>query len=234
MEILELFLSNYTLITIGLFAAVIYASIASVKVKTTFNKYNKISVSSRMAACDVARQILDANGLYDIQIVRVSGSLTDHYDPKKKIIALSETVYGSSSVGAIGVAAHECGHAVQYAKEYTPIKLRTMFVPVVNICSKAWVWVFMIGCALGSLFMAEVGIVFFAVVVLFQLITLPVEFNASSRAIKTLDESGILYGEEIKGAKKVLKAAAMTYVSSLLVSVMQLLRLLSSTRRRRD
>lgn len=234
MEILELFLSNYTLITIGLLAAVIYASIASVKVKTTFNKYNKINVSSRMAACDVARQILDANGLYDIQIVKIRGSLTDYYDPKKKIIALSESVYGSSSVGAIGVAAHECGHAVQYAKGYAPIKLRAMFVPVVNICSRTWVWVFMIGCALGSLFMAEVGIVFFAVVVLFQLITLPVEFNASSRAVKTLDQSGILYGEEIKGAKKVLKAAAMTYVSSLLVSIMQLLRLISSTRRRRD
>lgn len=233
MEILELFLSNYTLVTIGLLAAVIYASIASIQVKTTFNKYNKINVSSRVAACDVARQILDANGLYDIQIVRVSGSLTDYYDPKKNIIALSEAVYGSSSVGAIGVAAHECGHAVQYAKGYAPIKLRATFVPVVNICSKAWVWVFMIGCALGNLFMAEVGIVFFAVVVLFQLLTLPVEFNASSRAVITLDEMGILYGEEIKGAKKVLKAAAMTYVSSLLVSLMQLLRLISSTRRRR-
>lgn len=233
MEIIELFLSNYTLVTICLFAAVIYAAVASAQVKMTFNRYNKIPVSSRTPACEIARQILDANGLYDIQVVRVAGTLTDYYDPQKKIIALSDAVYGSSSVGAIGVAAHECGHAVQYAKEYAPIKLRALFVPVVNVCSRAWVWVFMIGCIFGSLFMAEVGIVFFAVVVLFQLITLPVEFNASSRAIKTLDESGILYGDEIKGAKKVLKAAAMTYVSSLLVSLMQLLRLISSTRRRR-
>ncbi len=233
MTILKAFLNNYTLITILLFAALIYSMIASASVNSTFAKYNKVYASSKMPACEVARQILELNGIYDIQIVRVSGNLTDHYDPKKKIIALSDSVYGSSAVGAIGVAAHECGHAIQYAKGYGPIKLRNTFVPVVNICSKAWVWVFMIGCALGSLFMAEVGIVFFSVVVLFQLLTLPVEFNASSRAIDTLDRTGILYGDEVKGAKKVLKAAAMTYVSALLVSLLQLLRLISSTRRKR-
>ena len=232
MEIVELLLNN-TVITILLFAAIIYSMIASASVKSTFAKYNKMYASSKMPACDVARQILEMNGIYDIQIVRVAGNLTDHYDPRKKIIALSDTVYGSSAVGAIGVAAHECGHAIQYAKSYGPIKARNTLAPVVNICSQAWVWVFMIGCALGSLFMAEVGIVFFSVVVLFQLITLPVEFDASNRAIKTLVDTGILYGEEVKGAKKVLKAAAMTYVSALLVSLLQLLRLISSTRSRR-
>ncbi|MBQ8411243.1 MAG: zinc metallopeptidase [Ruminiclostridium sp.] len=232
MEIVELLLNN-TVITILLFAAIIYSMIASASVKSTFAKYNKIYASSKMPACDVARQILEMNGIYDIQIVRVAGNLTDHYDPRKKIIALSDTVYGSSAVGAIGVAAHECGHAIQYAKSYGPIKARNTLAPVVNICSQAWVWVFMIGCALGSLFMAEVGIVFFSVVVLFQLITLPVEFDASNRAIKTLVDTGILYGEEVKGARKVLKAAAMTYVSALLVSLLQLLRLISSTRSRR-
>lgn len=232
MEIVELLLNN-TVITILLFAAIIYSMIASASVKSTFAKYNKMYASSKMPACDVARQILEMNGIYDIQIVRVAGNLTDHYDPRKKIIALSDTVYGSSAVGAIGVAAHECGHAIQYAKSYGPIKARNTLAPVVNICSQAWVWVFMIGCALGSLFMAEVGIVFFSVVVLFQLITLPVEFDASNRAIKTLVDTGILYGEEVKGARKVLKAAAMTYVSALLVSLLQLLRLISSTRSRK-
>lgn len=232
MEIVELLLNN-TVITILLFAAIIYSMIASASVKSTFAKYNKMYASSKMPACDVAKQILEMNGIYDIQIVRVAGNLTDHYDPRKKIIALSDTVYGSSAVGAIGVAAHECGHAIQYAKSYGPIKARNTLAPVVNICSKAWVWVFMIGCALGSLFMAEVGIVFFSVVVLFQLITLPVEFDASNRAIKTLVDTGILYGEEVKGARKVLKAAAMTYVSALLVSLLQLLRLVARTRGRR-
>lgn len=232
MEIVELLLNN-TVITILLFAAIIYSMIASASVKSTFAKYNKMYASSKMPACDVARQILEMNGIYDIQIVRVAGNLTDHYDPRKKIIALSDTVYGSSAVGAIGVAAHECGHAIQYAKSYGPIKARNTLAPVVNICSQAWVWVFMIGCALGSLFMAEIGIVFFSVVVLFQLITLPVEFDASNRAIKTLVDTGILYGEEVKGARKVLKAAAMTYVSALLVSLLQLLRLIARTRSRR-
>ncbi len=225
MEIVELLLNN-TVITILLFAALIYAAVASAKVKSTFAKYNRMYASAQTPACDVARQILDMNGLYDIQVVKVAGNLTDHYDPRKKIIALSETVYGSAAVGAIGVAAHECGHAIQHATAYGPIQIRNMVAPVVNICSQAWVWVFMIGCALGSLFMAEVGIVFFSVVVLFQLLTLPVEFNASNRAVDTLIKTGILHGEEVRGARKVLNAAAMTYVSALLVSLLQLLRLI--------
>lgn len=233
MEVLEFLFTDYTFLTIALIAATIYAAVASMSVKTTFAKYNSMYVGSKIPACDAARQILDMNGLYDVQVVRVAGNLTDHYDPKRKIIALSDTVYGSASVGAIGVAAHECGHAVQHAVGYGPIKLRTALVPVVNICSRVWVWVFMLGCIISSLFVAEIGIAFFGTVVAFQLITLPVEFNASSRAINTLTQTGILYGEEVKGARKVLKAAAMTYVSSLLISVLQLLRILSRTRRRR-
>lgn len=233
MEIIEALLTNYTFLTILLVIATIYAAVASMSVKTTFAKYNNVYVNSKIPACDVARQILDLNGLYDVQVVRVSGNLTDHYDPKKKIIALSDSVYGSATVGAIGVAAHECGHAVQHSVGYFPIRVRTALVPVVNVCSKVWVWVFMLGCIISSLFVAEIGIAFFGAVVAFQLITLPVEFNASSRAIDTLTQTGILFGDEVKGARKVLKAAAMTYVSALLVSLLQLLRLLSRTKRRR-
>lgn len=232
MEFLEMLLDNYTLISIGVIAAIIFSAICSMRVNSVFNKYNRVATSSGLRACDAARQILDANGLYDVQITRVSGSLTDHYDPKRNLIALSDSVYESTSVGAIGVAAHECGHAIQYARSYAPIKLRNSIYPVVSICSKAWVWLFIIGCAIGMLFMAEVAILFFAVVVLFQLITLPVEFDASKRAINTLFAMEILDGEELTGARKVLSAAAMTYVAALLVSLMQLLRLIAGTRRR--
>ncbi len=232
MDFLEMLIDNYTLISLGVFAAIIFSAICSIRVNSVFNKYNRVATSAGLRACDAARQILDANGLYDVQITRVHGSLTDHYDPKRNLIALSDSVYESTSVGAIGVAAHECGHAIQYARSYAPIKLRNSIYPVVSICSKAWVWLFILGCAIGMLFMAEVAILFFAVVVLFQLITLPVEFDASGRAIKTLAGMGILYGEELTGARKVLSAAAMTYVAALLVSFMQLLRLIAGTRRR--
>lgn len=232
MEFLEMLIDNYTLISLGVFAAIIFSAICSIRVNSVFNKYNRVATSSGLRACDAARQILDANGLYDVQITRVSGSLTDHYDPKRNLIALSDSVYESTSVGAIGVAAHECGHAIQYARSYAPIKLRNSIYPVVSICSKAWVWLFIIGCVIGMLFMTEVAILFFAVVVLFQLITLPVEFDASGRAINTLFAMEILHGEELTGARKVLSAAAMTYVAALLVSLMQLLRLIAGTRRR--
>lgn len=233
MDFLEMLLDNYTLISLGVIIAILFAGICSIRVKSVFNKYNRERTSSGLRACDAARQILDANGLYDIRITRVSGSLTDHYDPKNNLIALSDSVYESTSVGAIGVAAHECGHAIQYAKSYSPIMLRNMIYPVVAFCSKTWLWLFVIGCAIEMFVMTEIAIVFFAFVVLFQLITLPVEFDASGRAIKTLAGMGILYGEELTGARKVLSAAAMTYVASLLVSLMQLLRLVAGTRRRR-
>lgn len=232
MEFLEKLIDNYTLVSFLVLAAIVFSMICSVRVKTVFNKYNRVATSAGLRACDAARQILDANGLYDVQITRVRGSLTDHYDPRNNLIALSDSVYESTSVGAIGVAAHECGHAIQYARNYSPIKLRNSIYPVVSICSKAWLWLFIIGCAIGAFIMTEIAILFFAFVVLFQLITLPVEFDASGRAIKTLEGMGLLYGSELTGARKVLGAAAMTYVAALLVSLMQLLRLISSSRRR--
>lgn len=234
MDIIYMIMYEQPIIVIGVFATLIFAAFASAKVKSTFAKYNKVTTSIRIPACDVARQILDANGLYSVQVVRISGNLTDHYDPKNNIIALSDTVYGSTAVGAIGVAAHECGHAIQYAKGYGPIKARNTMAPIVSVCSSAWLWIFIIGSAIGSFFMAELAIVFYAIVVLFQLITLPVEFNASGRAMATLKGMGLLHGEELVGARKTLTAAAMTYVASLLVSMMQLIRLIARVNRRRN
>lgn len=234
MDIIYMIMYEQPIIVVGVIATLIFAAFASAKVKSTFAKYNKVATSGRIPACDAARQILDANGLYSVQVVRCSGNLTDHYDPKNNIIALSDTVYGSTSVGAIGVAAHECGHAIQYAKGYGPIKARNTMAPIVSVCSSAWLWIFIIGSAIGSFFMAEIAIVFYAVVVLFQLITLPVEFNASSRAMDTLRGMGLLHGDELIGARKTLTAAAMTYVASLLVSMMQLIRLIVRVNRRRD
>lgn len=225
--------SDYWPLAIGIIGVLIFSIVASLEVDATFKKYNADYVDSKIPACDAARQILDLNGLYDVQVVKVKGHLTDNYNPKTKTVSLSESVYGSATVSAVGVAAHECGHAIQHAVGYTPIKLRTMFVPVVNIFSNSWFWVFMIGMAMNSMLLIEAGIVFFSTIVLFQLITLPVELNASNRAIDTLVKTRILYGTEVAGARKVLKAAAMTYVSALLTSIMQLLRLIFRANSRR-
>lgn len=233
MDLIYLLLSDWWPVAVGVIAALIFSIITSVNVDATFAKHNSMYVSSKTPACDAARQILDLNGLYDVQVIKVPGRLTDHYDPKKKIIALSEAVYGSATVGAIGVAAHECGHAIQYAKEYNPVKIRNLFFPAVNICSKSWALIFLLGCMFSWGILIEVGIIFFAVIVLYQLLTLPVEFDASKRAINVLIETGILYGNEVVGARKVLKAAAMTYVSALINAIMQLLRLIANTNRRR-
>ncbi|MBO6302420.1 MAG: zinc metallopeptidase [Ruminiclostridium sp.] len=213
---------------------IIFSLICQVRVKSTFSKYNRIRTVSGATADTVARQILDMNGLYNVQIMHVPGQLTDHFDPRSNIVALSDSTYGNATVGAIGVAAHECGHAIQYANNYTPIKLRQTIYPLVNFCSGAWFWVLTIGFFLEMMFVIEVGIAFYMIVVAFQLITLPVEFNASNRAIKTLDENMILTGEELTGAKKTLSAAAMTYVASFLTSLVQLLRLVLRFIGRRD
>ena len=198
--------------------------VAHINVTATFKKYSKVRNSRGLTADQVARKILE----------RVSGDLTDHFDPTANVVRLSDTVYGSSSIAAIGVAAHECGHACQHAEEYAPIQIRSAFVPVVNICSKLWYLVFMIGVALIEVFPSLIyaGIIMFGAVVLFQLITLPVEFDASGRALKTLDDYGILESNEIPKARKVLTAAALTYVTALVVSLMQLLRLLAAAKRR--
>ena len=214
--------------------ALILAFYAQTKVNTTFNKYSKVYSSRGITAHDVARKILNMNGLSNINIERVSGNLTDHFDPKANVIRLSDSTYSSTSVGAIGVAAHEVGHAVQYAEGYAPIKIRNTIVPIVQFSSYlAWPLA-LLGIVLGSSGLANFGVLLFSVFVAFQIITLPVELNASSRAIKTLDESFILEGNELIGAKKVLKAAALTYIAAAAVAIGNLLRLLALTGRNRD
>ena len=214
-----------------LIAAFIFSIFTSVNVKSTFRKYNRMPSSRGVSAATIARQILDSNGLYNVQVTRVSGELTDHYDPRTNTVALSAPVYDSISVGAIGVAAHEVGHAIQYAKNYTPIKIRMAILPVAQFGSSAWILFFILGIVFNISLLRGVGIGLFAAIVLFQLITLPVEFNASRRALATIKDQGILFAEEYKGAKKTLTAAAMTYVASLAVALLQLLRLIASSRR---
>lgn len=212
---------------------IILPIIAQVNVNSTFKKYKNVRNSRGLTADQVARQILDSNGLYNVRIERISGELTDHYDPKDNVVRLSDAVYGQTSVAAIGVAAHECGHACQHAQEYTPIKIRTAIVPITNICSRLWYFVFILGIFLFEIFpeLALIGIIMFGAVVLFQAVTLPVELDASGRALKTLEADGILDYNEVPMAQKVLKAAAFTYVTALVTSILQLIRLLASVRR---
>lgn len=217
--------------------AIIFSLIASSKVNSTFRKYSRVRAASGLTGAEVARRILDANGLANVAIEQVSGSLTDHYDPRANVIRLSQPVYGSSSVAAIGVAAHETGHAVQYAVGYSPIKLRAAIIPATNIGSKLAMPLIILGLILSAtaakfITIAYAGIICFSLSALFQLITLPVEFNASRRALNTIESFGILSGTEQDGARKVLSAAAMTYVAALAVSLAQLLRLLLMVQRR--
>lgn len=215
---------------------------ASLRVNSTFKKYSGMRTGRNITAEQAARRILDSNGLYDVRIERVAGNLTDHYDPKANVIRLSDSVHSSTSVAAVGVAAHEAGHAVQHAVNYKPIKVRNSIVPVANLGSMAGPYLVMIGLVMsyGSTssagdFFLYLGIGFFSLAVLFQLVTLPVEFNASSRAIATLSSDGYLESNEVPAVKKVLGAAAMTYVAAAAVSIMQLLRfILLATSRRND
>lgn len=199
-------------------------------VKSTFKKYSTVSNANGITAERAARQILDSNGLQHIRIERISGSLTDHFSPSENVVRLSDSVYGQTSVSAIGVAAHECGHACQHAENYAPIVIRSKIVPAVNICSQFWYFVFIIGLIISELFV-YIGIAMFAAVVIFQLVTLPTELDASSRALKTLEGDGILAQNEIPGARQVLTAAAMTYVASLVTSIIQLLRLIARAKK---
>lgn len=214
--------------------AILIAMAAQIMVKTTFRRYASVFSRRGQTAAQVARQILDDNGLQAVRLERVSGDLTDHYDPKANVIRLSDSVYNSASVASIGVAAHEAGHAVQHAVGYVPIKLRNAVLPVANIGSAAAMPIIVIGLLLSFEPLVSIGILLFSALVLFQLITLPVEFNASRRALATLRDSRILEGKELSGARRVLSAAAMTYVAAVLVSAMQLLRLVLLTNRRRD
>lgn len=205
--------------------------IAQGNVTSTFNKYSKVANSRGYTGADVAKMLLHQNGIYDVQVEHIRGSLTDHYDPIKKVLRLSDTVYGSKSVAALGVAAHETGHAVQHAKGYVPLTLRSAIFPVVSFSSKVAMPLFIIGLLIGGLInsysLALVGAILFGAVVAFQLITLPVEFNASSRALKMLGDYNYLEPNEVSGARKVLGAAAMTYVAAAASSLVQLLRLLA-------
>lgn len=199
---------------------------ASMKVKSTFSKYSRVRSMSGMTGATAAERILRSSGIYDVQIQRVSGSLTDHYDSRNKVLRLSESVYDSTSVAAIGVAAHECGHAIQDQKSYVPLRLRSAIVPVANFGAMISWPLILIGILIGgSQTLITIGIFMFSLAVLFQLVTLPVEFNASKRAVAVLSDTGILYGDEIRDTKKVLGAAALTYVASAAASILQLLRL---------
>ena len=206
--------------------AMLIAMWAQFKVQSTFNKYSKIRASRGYTAAQITRNMLDENGLYNVSVERVSGNLTDHYDPKANVIRLSDSVYNSTSVAAIGVAAHETGHAIQYAKGYAPIKLRSAVIPLTQIGSTLSMPLILLGFVFSMRPLVIGGILLFSLVALFQLLTLPVEFNASRRALETLESREYLYDEELVGARKTLSAAAMTYVAALLVSLMQLLRLI--------
>jgi len=207
--------------------------IAQINVTSTYNRYHKIRNARGLTGAETARQILDLNGLTHVQIERVSGSLSDHYDPSANVVRLSESVYDQTCVAALGVAAHECGHAVQHAQSYAPVLIRSNLVPIVNFCSRAWYFVFILGL-LATSFLGStllwVAVFLFAGVALFQIVTLPVEFDASRRAMQILETQGFLEGSEVSGAKKVLTAAALTYVAALLQSLAQLLRLVRAAR----
>ncbi|MCC8169816.1 MAG: zinc metallopeptidase [Oscillospiraceae bacterium] len=220
--------STYILIIIG-FLLTLFASFG---VQSTFKKYDKVPNSRGFTGATAARKILDANGLYNIRIEHTSGSLTDHYSPNENVIRLSDSTYNSDSVAAIGVAAHECGHAVQHQLGYVPIKIRNGIVPVVNVCNRLSMPLFLIGLILGLGQLALLGAVLFGAVLVFQVVTLPTEINASRRALKTLRNSYMLEDDELKGARKTLTAAAMTYVAAVAATALQFLRLLVLANRR--
>ena len=216
--------------------AMLLAFWAQHKVNSTYDRFSRVCSYRGITAADVARSILRDNGLSDIPVERVAGRLTDHYDPRARVVRLSDAVYNSSSIAAIGVAAHEVGHACQHAAHYVPLTLRSAIIPITNLGSSLSVPLILIGLLLGNDTLAVFGVLLFSLVAVFQLITLPVEFNASSRALRTLEARDILAGEELAGARKVLSAAAMTYVAALAVSLAQLLRLalIVGGRRRSD
>ena len=208
---------------------------AQMKVKGSFAKFSKVQTLHGATGAQAARAILDGNGLQKVRIEHIAGELTDHFDPRDDVVRLSDSVYASTSVAAVGVAAHECGHAVQYSLGYAPMKLRSAIIPITNIGSKLAMPLVLAGLFLSIGPLVNVGILLFATMTIFQLVTLPVEFNASHRALVTLDSTHMLEDDELKGAKKVLTAAALTYVAALVVSAMQLLRLvlIANNRRRR-
>lgn len=213
---------TYILVIIG----AVLCMAASANVNWTYKRYTGTYNSKGLRAEDVAQMILSNAGIFDVRIEHIHGNLTDHYSPREKVLRLSDSVYGSSSVAAIGVAAHECGHAIQHQKGYVPITIRNTIVPLVNFGSNAAWPVIVLGAMINNGILVNVGIILFSFAVFFQLVTLPVEFNASGRALKILKEQNILQGRELSGARKVLGAAVMTYVASMVAILLQLLRLL--------
>lgn len=223
--------STYLLVLV----AAIFSMWASARVNFTYNKYGQVRSMQGLTGAEAAQRILYYAGLSNIRVEHVSGNLTDHYDPKSKVLRLSDSTHSSTSVAAIGVAAHECGHAIQDAEGYSPLRLRSTLVPAANLGSKLGIPIILLGVLLGSNYMlVQLGIWVFSLAVLFQLVTLPVEFNASNRAMRILDERGMLGQEELGMCKKVLSAAAMTYVAAAAASIIQLLRLVLLFGRRRD
>lgn len=215
--------STYILILIGLLLGVA----ASGSLNKTFGKFSKVASYKGMTGAQVAEQILRMEGIMDVRVERISGNLTDHYSPKEKVVRLSEPIYGSTSIAALGVAAHECGHAIQHNQGYVPLRFRSVLFPVASFGQKISWPLILLGIIFGSSgFLVELGILFFAAAVLFQIVTLPVEFNASKRALNVLERNHFLYGEEVVSARKVLNAAALTYVAGAVASILQLLRLI--------
>lgn len=224
---------TYFLVLIG----AVLCIVAQIRVSSTYNKFSKVRSRTGMTGAEAARKILQMSGIHDVRLEHIGGTLTDHYDPVHKVLRLSDAVYASDSVAAIGVAAHECGHAVQHDKGYAPLEIRSKLVPAANIGSKAAIPLIILGAVLGmNQVLIQIGIWVFALAVLFQVVTLPVEFNASGRALAMLGDYGMLANDEVKSCKKVLSAAALTYVAAAASSILQLLRLvlLFGGNRRRD
>ncbi len=221
---------TYTLVILG----ALICMAASANVSRVFRKYSRVRVGRGIPAQQVAAMILQSAGIHDVQIEHIHGDLTDHYDPRSNVVRLSDSVYGSCSVAAVGVAAHECGHVIQHHTGYVPIRVRSAIVPVVNLGSKLSWPVILIGLLLTSTNLINIGIVLFAFTFLFQLVTLPVEFDASHRALKILEGQNILFDREVSGARSVLTAAAMTYITAAVSTLLQLLRLVILFGRRSD
>lgn len=218
------YMESYWLYLVIVGPALLFAIGAQISVKNSFNKYSRVRSSRGLTGANAAMQVLNYYGIHDVQIERVSGKLSDHYDPKTKVIRLSDEVFSSTSVAAIGVACHEAGHAAQHAQSYAPLKWRNAIIPICNIGSTLGIPIALIGVFLNFGILIDIGLALYALIAVFQLITLPVEFNASRRAVDVISQTHILDEEEISGTKKVLSAAAMTYVAALATSIANLLR----------
>ncbi len=214
--------------------AIIISLIAEINVKRTYTNMAKVQNNRRLNGAQAAAKVLEYYGIYDVRIEPVRGKLSDHYDPRSNVIRLSPEVYSGTSIASVGIACHEAGHAAQHAQNYIPIKVRNAILPVANIGSTVGFYIAILGYFMGYGMLIDIGIILFASVTVFQLVTLPIEFNASKRAVSVIDETGMLDVDEVPKAKKVLFAAALTYVAALLVSIMSLLRLILKTKNRRN